>query len=286
MRIFLFAIAVVFLIGCQSEEAANTLDENTILQIDQPKKENLNLSRTLNGRDSLVNNYARSINDIKVNLSKIRNQQKLIVNQKNNPENLTVDNTDLVDEIQLIGELMVENKQIIQFLNDQLANADGRLNELENLIISLSEEVQTKNMEIFYLQEELENMDASFSELFQEYNSKVEELDQVKNVLNTAWYTFGSKSELLSNGVLTKEGGFIGIGKNIVLKDDFNKSYFNEVKIDEFTEIVMGVKTVKFITSHPSNSYELVGEGMVEKLTILNADLFWSTSKYLVLEVK
>ena len=69
MRIFLFAIAVVFLIGCKSEEA-NTLDENTILQIDQLKKENLNLSRTLNGRDSLVNNYARSINDIRLNLCK------------------------------------------------------------------------------------------------------------------------------------------------------------------------------------------------------------------------
>ena len=285
MRIFLFAIAVVFLIGCQSEEA-NTLDENTILQIDQLKKENLNLSRTLNGRDSLVNNYARSINDIRVNLSKIRNQQKLIVNQKNNSENLTVDNTDLVDEIQLIGELMVENKQIIQFLNDQLANADGRLNELENLIISLSEEVQTKNMEIFYLQEELENMDASFSELFQEYNNKVDELDKVKDILNTAWYTYGSKSELLANGVLTKEGGFIGIGKNTVLKDDFNKSYFNEVKIDEFVEIVMGVKSAKFITSHPSESYELIGEDKIEKLKILNPDLFWSNSKYLVLEVK
>ena len=129
-------------------------------------------------------------------------------------------------------------------------------------------------------------MDASFSELFQEYNNKVDELDKVKDILNTAWYTYGSKSELLANGVLTKEGGFIGIGKNTVLKDDFNKSYFNEVKIDEFVEIVMGVKSAKFITSHPTESYELKGEDKIEKLKILNPDLFWSNSKYLVLEVK
>ena len=99
-------------------------------------------------------------------------------------------------------------------------------------------------------------------------------------------FTFGSKNELLANGVITKEGGFIGIGKNSVLKDDFNKSYFNEVKIDELNEIPMGVKTAKLITSHPSSSFKLEGEGKVDKLVILDAAIFWGNSKYLVVEVK
>ena len=91
---------------------------------------------------------------------------------------------------------------------------------------------------------------------------------------------------MLNNGVITKEGGFIGLGKNTVLKNDFNKSYFNEIKIDELSELTLGVKTVELITSHPSNSYEMIGSNKVDKFIILDADLFWSNSKYLVLEVK
>ena len=163
----------VVAIACQQEQS-NTLDESTNLMIDELKKENLKLNRTLNGRDSLVNNYAKSINDIRLNLSKIRNQQNLIVRKKNNAENLSIDNTDLVQEIQLIGELMLDNKQIIQILNEQLSNSNGELNELEKLLTTLSEEVEIKNMEIFYLQEELENMDASFSALFDQYTENIE----------------------------------------------------------------------------------------------------------------
>ena len=275
----------VVAIACQQEQP-NTIDESTNLMIDELKKENLKLNRTLNGRDSLVNNYAKSINDIRLNLSKIRNQQNLIVRKKNNAENLSIDNTDLVQEIQLIGELMLDNKQIIQILNEQLSNSNGELNELEKLLTTLSEEVEIKNMEIFYLQEELENMDASFSALFDQYTENIEELESTRDLLNTAWYCFGTKNELLNNGVITKEGGFIGLGKNTVLKNDFNKSYFNEIKIDELSELSLGVKTVELITSHPSNSYELIVSNKVDKFIILDADLFWSNSKYLVLEVK
>ena len=71
----------VVAIACQQEQP-NTIDESTNLMIDELKKENLKLNRTLNERDSLVNNYAKSINDIRLNLSKIRNQQNLIVRKK------------------------------------------------------------------------------------------------------------------------------------------------------------------------------------------------------------
>ena len=185
----------VVAIACQQEQPT-TIDESTNLMIDELKKENLKLNRTLNGRDSLVNNYAKSINDIRLNLSKIRNQQNLIVRKKNNAENLSIDNTDLVQEIQLIGELMLDNKQIIQFLNEQLSNSNGELNQLEKLLTTLSEEVEIKNMEIFYLQEELESMDASFSALFDQYTENVEELESTRDLLNTAWYCFGTKNEL------------------------------------------------------------------------------------------
>ena len=285
MKYIILSLIAIVSIGCNSEEVVLN-DTESVMLMDELKKENLQLNREISGRDSLVNNYAKSINEIRNNLAKIRNQEKLIVQQRNDSENLTVDNTNLVEEIQLIGQLMLDNKRLINSLNNQLESSDNQLIELELLVTSLTEDVKKKSMEIYYLQEELENMDASFTELFKQFNEKVLELDNAKDILNTAWYTYGSKNELLNNGVITKEGGFIGLGKNTVLKDDFNKSYFNEIKISELKEIPMGVKTAKLITSHPTNSYQFVGQDKVDKLVILDSESFWSNSKYLVVEVK
>ena len=42
-------------------------------------------------------------------------------------------------------------------------------------------------------------MDASLGELFDAYNDKVAELDVINDILNTAWFTIGSKVELFNN---------------------------------------------------------------------------------------
>jgi len=181
---------------------------------------------------------------------------------------------------------MSENENKIARLKSELKNADFQMGEFEEMIMSLTEEVEMKNMEIFQLQQELENLDGAFSELFDAFEKQTEEFDAIKDEMNTAYFTYGSKSELQENGVITKEGGFIGIGKINKLKDDFNKTYFTEVKISDLSEIPLGVKKVDIITTHSSDSYELVGEDPVEKLVIKDGAKFWGTSKYLVIVVK
>jgi hypothetical protein len=86
--------------------------------------------------------------------------------------------------------------------------------------------------------------------------------------------------------VLTKEGGFIGMGKAEKLKADFNKTYFTQVDVSETTSIPLACKKAKLITVHPTESYKFDGpEGKIEKLIITNTEEFWSTSKYLVIVV-
>jgi hypothetical protein len=105
--------------------------------------------------------------------------------------------------------------------------------------------------------------------------------------LNTAYYAFGTSKELIKNNVLTKEGGFIGMGKTAKMKEDFNKAYFTKVDASTTNEIVLGAKKAKLITTHPSGSYKIEGaDGKAEKLVILNSDDFWSASKYLVIVVE
>jgi hypothetical protein len=101
--------------------------------------------------------------------------------------------------------------------------------------------------------------------------------------MNSVYYAFGTSKELKEKNVITKEGGFIGMGKSTKLKDDFNKEYFTKVNASQTTSIDIRAKKAKIITSHPSSSYKLIGEKSVEKIEITNTEDFWSNSKYLVI---
>ena len=88
-------------------------------------------------------------------------------------------------------------------------------------------------------------------------------------------------------GVISKSGGFIGIGKTAKLSDDFNREYFTKIDISTVNEIELMSKKVKIISNHPSESYKIEGEDdSAEKLLILDSDAFWSSSKYLVMVVE
>ena len=77
------------------------------------------------------------------------------------------------------------------------------------------------------------------------------------------------------------------IDGNKVLEANFNKNYFAKIDIRIDKEIKFYSKSARILTMHPSGSYTLTPD--VNKqyvLRITNPQLFWSTSKYLVVLVK
>jgi len=261
----------------------NTLDSK---ELDDLKAENIDLKHQMMVKDSLVNYYSMYINDINSNLLKIQGKQNNIFEHQANPEMLSAENVTLVGDIEQLGALLKSNQSKIAKLKAELANNDVQLGAFENTIIMLSEQVEMKNMEIFQLQQELENVDGAFAELFDAFQENSASLETATNDLNTAYFSLGTKKELLANGVITTEGGVLGLGKNKELADDFNKDYFTQVNIQELKEIPLGFKKVELTTNHPKSSYELVEGDEFEKLIITNAKEFWSVSKYLVIIVK
>ncbi len=285
-RVFLMAFLAISLVSCEDIETEGLINSTANTAAADKDNEILSLKQELAENDSTMNSYFSYVNEIRENLHMISNEQDLILHLQENPEMISVDNIDLIEELKTLGVLMSENENKIAQLKAALKNADYQMGEFEEMIMSLTEEVEMKNREVFQLQEELESLDGAFSELFVAFEDQTEELAIMKDELNTAYFTFGSKSELIDNGVITKEGGFIGIGKISKLKDDFNKTYFTEVKMSELTEIPLGVKKANIVTSHPSDSYELIGEDPIEKIVIKDAAAFWGVSKYLVAVVK
>ena len=72
-----------------------------------------------------------------------------------------------------------------------------------------------------------------------------------------------------------------------MLKGNFNKEYFTKIDYRIDKEVKFYSKSAKMLTAHPSSSYELTRDANKQySLRITNPDLFWSTSKYLVVLVK
>ena len=94
------------------------------------------------------------------------------------------------------------------------------------------------------------------------------------------------RSSFIEKKVISKEGGFIGLGKSTKVSQDFNREYFTKVNIEQFNSVNLGAKKVTVLTNHPSSSYKLVGTKPVEKLEIKNPTEFWSASKYLVIVIE
>ena len=104
--------------------------------------------------------------------------------------------------------------------------------------------------------------------------------------LNKAFYICGTFKELKAKGLLTKEGGFIGLGKTESLTGNFPDNSFIRIDITKTKSIFVNSKGAKLISEHPAGSYEFIRnkDKKIESLEIKDPTLFWKVSKYAVVE--
>ena len=237
--------------------------------------------------DSIVNLYALYIQKIKDNINEINKQELIINNKKNNPDFIEKDTTDIIKSIKILSKKLQENESMILALNNAVKLEKDKNSQFVSKVTDLREEIAQSNREDYYLKEELNSMNASFEAIFKKYNLQNKKISDLNQKLNEVAYVIGSKSELLDNGVLTKSGGLIGIGKTRKLNSDLNTDYFTYVSKYKFQNIPLGYKTVRLMTAHPTSSYRLsTSNEIIDSLIIINQDDFWRNSKFLVVEVK
>ena len=237
--------------------------------------------------DSIVNLYALYIQKIKDNINEINKQELIINNKKNNSDFIEEDTTDIIKSIKILSKKLQENESMILALNNAVKQEKDKNSQFSSQVTDLREEIAQSNREVYYLKEELNSMNASFEAIFKKYNLQNKKISDLNQKLNEVAYVIGSKSELLDNGVLTKSGGLIGIGKTRKLNSDLNTDYFTYVSKYKLPNIPLGYKTVRLMTAHPASSYRLSSSNeIIDSLIIINKEDFWRNSKFLVVEVK
>ncbi len=150
--------------------------------------------------------------------------------------------------------------------------------EKDQQIANLVAELDAKNIQISQLDEKVANLNENVSNLEKESSDKTETINTQDAQLNTAWFVFGTKSELKEQRILVD---------GEVLQADFNKDYFTKIDIRRDKEVKLYSRSAKMLTSHPISSYTLQRDANKQYvLRITDPQQFWATSKYLVILVK
>ena len=248
------------------------------------------LSRIIEQKDNEINDMMGTLNDIEEGFRSINEAEQRVTIAKTG-EGATR-NERIRENMQFIAETMRQNRELINKLKGQLRQSSVKGDQLRRTIENLTRQMEEKDAQLKSLQAELEAKNVQIGEL----NTQVEELStNVTNLkeettqksqtisaqdkqLNTAWFVFGTKSELKEQHIL--EGGK-------VLQSNFNRDYFTKIDIRVDKEIRLYSRSAKLLTAHPESSYQLQQDANKQYiLRITNPQLFWSTSKYLDVLVK
>ena len=292
MKNFKYLLLSLIIFSCNSNNESILKDKIIIDSLKTQLSSKVEVLKSLEyekvNNDSLVNQYALYIEKIKENINEINKQESIINNAKNNPDFITLDTTDVINAIKILSMKLQENESMIEELSNAIILEKDKNSQFASSVIQLSEQIAKSNREIYFLKEELNSVNASFESVFNKYNLQNIKINDLNKKLNQVAFAIGTKTELLNNGVLTKSGGLIGIVKSRKLNNNLNTDYFTYTSRLEFRKLILGFKSVKLITSHPTGSFKLHNSSKekIDSLEILDNDVFWRNSKFLVVEVK
>ncbi len=284
MKKFLFAAvcAIVAFSACQ--DGVNQVQSAALTQkIDSLTKVNVQ-------KDNEINDMLSTLNDIEEGFREISEAEgRVTVARRGEGANSTAR---IRENMQFIQTTMAQNRELINKLRQQVRQGSITGEQLKRTIENLTTQLEAKENELQALRAELEAKDIHIAELDEQVAQLGEDVAQLKDdnqqqqetistqdkELNSAWFVFGTKSELKEQNIL-KSGE--------VLQDNFNKDYFTKIDIRVDKEIKLYSRDAKLLTNHPAGTYTLERDANKQYvLRITDPQRFWSTSKYLVVQVK
>ncbi len=281
-KIFSILAFVLLLTSCQEKKSVPVMENNNSVRD--------SLQQVIDFKDREINDILGTMNEIQEGFRLINAAEgRMSIIKSGEATNKT---EQIRENIRDISEMMEHNRELIAKLRQQVRESSVRSEQFKTVIDNLVQQLEDNDANLQKLQAELQerdihiaeldqtvaNLSSSIASLKEESSSKSETIIAQDKQINTAWYVFGTKKELQSQNIYEK-------GR--VLQSNFNKSYFTKIDIRIEKEIKLYSKSVKIMTAHPSNSYQLIRDANKQYvLRINNPQSFWSTSKYLVVLVK
>ena len=281
-KLIIAALCLLALTAC-TQKKSNPEEQALLQQRDS-------LTRIIEQKDNEIDDMVATMNDIQEGFRAINEAEQRVTIAKNGEGTTAAEG--IRENMEFIQSQMRQNRELISKLRNQLRqssvkadqlrrtldNLTQQLDEKDNQLRQLQAELEAKDMQIGELNQQVSALTGNVSHLQEESTQKSQTISTQDKQLNTAWFVFGTKKELKEQHII--EG-------DRVLQSNFNKSYFTKIDIRVVNEIKLYSKWAKLLTMHPGSSYTLNRDSKDQYvLRITNPQTFWSTSKYLVVQVK
>lgn len=281
-KLLILTVALLSMVACK-QKGPDPKDLAMVQQRDS-------LNRIIAQKDNEINDMMLTMNDIVEGFRAINEAEDRLTIARSGEGASSSER--IRESMQFIQQTMQQNRELINKLRNQLrqssVNADQLRRTLDNLsrqmeekdaqVKQLQADLQAKDIQIDELNEQVTDLNTNVAVLKEESSQKTQTITTQDKQLNTAWFVYGTKREL-------KEQHIYVDGE--VLQSNFNREYFTKIDIRVDKEIRLYSRSAKLLTSHPASAYSLTQDANKQyTLRITNPQLFWSTSKYLVVLVK
>jgi septal ring factor EnvC (AmiA/AmiB activator) len=198
---------------------------------------------------------------------------------------------ELKEKLGNIGKYIIDTREKINDLDKQLAESKHNVQGLRSMVKNLKSQLADKETEVATLLEEIGVMQADIDRMGVEIKDKETMIADQESLIEEQvkrYYVVAKEGDLKKNGIIMKQGGFLGIGKSTKISPELDTQYLTQINAldDKQIDIPYNVKKLKILSPHSAGSYELTGDANQSMLTILDPNKFWASSKYLVIAMK
>lgn len=249
------------------------------------------LQRAKTYLDSTYSQTLQLLNDIETGFSKITEDEKNVrVNLTGTEGKLDQRREHISNQMLKIKASIDENKAKIarlkslsakqtkqnKLLDETISRLQSELVEKESQIQSLIAELQDKNIKI----EELNKNIADQNTVIADQKSTIQTQD---THMNEVWYCVATSKQLTEMQLVSKGGLF---QPKKLLASNFDHNQFVKEDLRKLSVITTNSKKAKLLSLHPVDSYKVnTGADKLISIEITNPGKFWSTTKYLVVQI-
>ena len=270
-------ITLLLLTGCGGKTDTSALEQT----IDSLRQANQQQQNSLQEMTTFVTTMSDGMNAI-------AQQENMIFNNGGN-EGTSLDKEQLKSHLETLANTLTEQRSKIKALADSLKARGADLSKMQGLIDNLTRQLEEKDKVIAQLRQDVEQKNFSIADLQKklnvamagsaQYEQRAAKAEKELATITSAYVLMGTKEALL-------DGGYIDKRKH-VQTETMPKGDFTKVNIYQFTELDIPTHSPKLLTDHPRKSYSIEKiDKENRKLVITNPQLFWSSSRYLIIQVK
>lgn len=270
-------ITLLLLTACGGKTDTSALEQT----IDSLRQANQQQQNSLQEMTTFVTTMSDGMNVI-------AQQENMIFNNGGN-EGTSLDKEQLKSHLETLANTLTEQRSKIKALTDSLKARGADLSKMQGLIDNLTRQLEEKDKVIAQLRQDVEQKNFSIADLQKKlnvamagsakYEQRAAKAEKELATITSAYVLMGTKEALL-------DGGYIDKRKH-VQTETMPKGDFTKVNIYQFTELDIPTRSPKLLTDHPRKSYSIEKiDKENRKLVITNPQLFWSSSRYLIIQVK